>query len=118
MARSPIHVDSYERVNREYHRVLEEARSKRARKLHGFDTRLFLQLLALDAVWIDHEVEPIVRSRDPNDDHFLTAAMSGYADFLVTGDLDLLVLDGDPRVGSLRIVTPRAFADGLRLRYS
>lgn len=105
-----------ERVNREYHRVLSEARTKRTQKFRGFDAEFFLHLLAVDAVWIDREIEPIIRSRDPNDDHLLSAAMNGNADVLVTGDIDLLELAGDPRLGSLRIITPRNFADELKLR--
>lgn len=104
-----------DRVNREYHRVLSEARINRLRKLRGFDARLFLHLLAIDAVWIDREIEPIIRSRDPNDDQLLSAALKGNADILVTGDIDLLELAGDTRLGSLRILTPRDFLDELRM---
>jgi predicted nucleic acid-binding protein len=43
------------------------------------------------------------------DERILGAALAGNADFLVTGDEDLLVLAGDPRLGSLRIVTVAAF---------
>lgn len=104
-----------DRVNREYHRVLSEARINPLRKLRGFDARLFLHLLAIDAVWIDREIEPIIRSRDPNDDQLLSAALNGNADILVTGDIDLLELAGDTRLGSLRILTPREFLDELRM---
>ena len=47
--------------------------------------------------------------RDPKDDHLLGAALGGRADYLVTGDEDLLVLDGDARLGPLRVITPRRF---------
>lgn len=46
---------------------------------------------------------------DPKDEHILAAAMGGVADYLVTGDQDLLVLQGDPRLGDLRIVTAAQF---------
>lgn len=105
-----------DRVNREYHRVLSEAQAKRTQKIQGFDARFFLHLLTLDAVWIDREIEPIIRSRDPNDDPFLSAAINGSANFLVTGDLDLLELAGDSRLGSLQIITPRGFVDELRTK--
>jgi len=49
--------------------------------------------------------------RDPKDAHILAAALTGAADYLVTGDHDLLVLADDPRLGSLRIVTVAEFAD-------
>lgn len=43
--------------------------------------------------------------RDPNDEHILAAALGGEADYLVTGDDDLLSLAGDPRLGALKIMT-------------
>ena len=46
-----------------------------------------------------------VRVRDPKDAHILAAAVGGDADYLVTGDRDLLVHRGEPRLGQLRIVT-------------
>lgn len=52
-----------------------------------------------------------VSVRDPKDEHILAAALGGEADYLVTGDQDLLVLAGDPRLGSLQIVTVAAFMD-------
>lgn len=39
----------------------------------------------------------------------LAAALGGGADYVVTGDADLLVLNGDPRLGNLRIVTAGDF---------
>lgn len=52
------------------------------------------------------EAIPVV-TRDPKDDYFLAYAVVGEADYLVTGDKDLLVLDG---ISSLRIVKPTDFA--------
>jgi uncharacterized protein len=51
--------------------------------------------------------------RDLKDEPILASALGGDADYLVTGDADLLVLDGDPRLGKLRIVTARLFLDVL-----
>ncbi len=51
--------------------------------------------------------EPIPAvTRDPKDDYLIAYALVGAADYLVTGDKDLLVLE---QVGDLRIVTPRLF---------
>ncbi len=47
--------------------------------------------------------------RDPKDAKIVAAALGGEADYLVTGDDDLLVLARDPRLGRLRIVTVAAF---------
>jgi len=52
--------------------------------------------------------ETIAVCRDPKDDKLLELATSGNADFLVTGDKDLLVLN--PFRG-VKIITPREFLD-------
>ena len=52
--------------------------------------------------------EPIAVCRDPKDDKFLNVAVYGQADFLVSGDQDLLVLH--PFRG-ISILTPAAFLD-------
>lgn len=52
-----------------------------------------------------------VAVRDAKDIHLLAAALSGDAEYLITGDADLLVLNGDPAPGRLRIVTVRAYFD-------
>ncbi len=52
--------------------------------------------------------EAITACRDPKDDKLLELAVSGKADFLVTGDKDLLVLN--PFRG-VEIITPREFLD-------
>jgi uncharacterized protein len=49
--------------------------------------------------------------RDPDDEPILALAFWGNASHLITGDRDLLVLDGDPGLGNLRILTPRAFCE-------
>ena len=61
-------------------------------------------------------VAPVVPSssipvslRDPKDEHILAAALVGKADYLVTGDDDLLVHQGDPRLGALQIITASQF---------
>ncbi|MBI4492304.1 MAG: putative toxin-antitoxin system toxin component, PIN family [Chloroflexi bacterium] len=52
-----------------------------------------------------------VAVRDRKDEMILAAALSGRADYLVTGDDDLLVLRDDPRIGRLKIVTVREFLE-------
>jgi putative PIN family toxin of toxin-antitoxin system len=54
-------------------------------------------------------VSPTIRlaqSRDPADDKFLECAVAGAADYLVTGDEDLLAVG---RYQGLAIVTAREF---------
>lgn len=50
-----------------------------------------------------------LHSRDPKDDKLLALALGGNAEYLITGDNDLLILDGEPALGSLRIITATAF---------
>lgn len=45
-------------------------------------------------------------SRDPKDDMLLAISLVGEADYLITGDKDLLILR---KFGKTQIVTPRAF---------
>lgn len=45
-------------------------------------------------------------SRDPNDDMLLALSLAGEADYLITGDKDLLILR---RFGKTQIVTPKQF---------
>ncbi len=50
-------------------------------------------------------------SRDPKDDYLLAYALLGQADYLVTGDQDLLVIG---KVNGLQIVTPGEFLNILQ----
>lgn len=45
-------------------------------------------------------------SRDPKDDMLLALSLAGHADYLITGDKDLLVLRA---IGDTNIVTPKQF---------
>ena len=65
----------------------------------------FVSELRSAAVWVE-PAEPIRACRDPKDDQFLEVAITGRANFLVTGDKDLLVLH--PFRG-VPILTPAAF---------
>lgn len=61
------------------------------------------------------EEELPIHSRDPKDDKLLACALPGNADYLITGDEDLLVLNGDSALGKLKIITVKEF---LELTYS
>lgn len=52
-----------------------------------------------------------LRVRDPKDEHVLQTALTGNADYLVTGDHDLLSLRGNTALGKLKIVTVNEFLD-------
>ena len=56
---------------------------------------------------MDKITDPIPAvTRDPKDDYLLAHAVLGAADYLVSGDQDLLVLE---RLEGVKIVTPREF---------
>lgn len=50
-----------------------------------------------------------IEIRDPKDKKVLAAALGGKADYLVTGDEDLLTLKENPKLGNLKIVTTGEF---------
>ncbi len=54
-----------------------------------------------------------VRVRDIKDEKILAAAIGGKAEYLITGDDDLLVLRDDALIGNLKIVTAREFLEVL-----
>lgn len=56
-----------------------------------------------------HEVDLPFHSRDPKDDYILAISLGGKADYLITGDEDLLVLNTNPGLGILKVVTARQF---------
>jgi putative PIN family toxin of toxin-antitoxin system len=85
------------------------ARPKFAGKITDIDAAELIRLLRTAALFI--EPEPISQtSRDPKDDVFLACAVAGGADYLVTGDDDLLVL---LEIGATKIVTARQFLEAL-----
>lgn len=59
---------------------------------------------------VEMGVHPIGRCRDPHDEKFLDLVARGEAEYLITGDQDLLVLGFH---GPCRIVTPMVFQTAL-----
>src|SRR3989339_1091797 len=53
--------------------------------------------------------KPKLTVRDPKDTVILATALDGHANFLVTGDQDLLILAGHKSIKPLKIVTPSQF---------
>lgn len=77
---------------------------KIVKRLPASDSERFVRMLAADARLVnDPEIEPIVRSSDPDDDYLLALAEQERA-ALVTGDGDLLAL-----AGTIPVMTPRQF---------
>ena len=67
----------------------------------------FLEKTSAKARWMDSaQISPVRDCRDAKDNKFLEVAQAATANYLITGDQDLLVLD--PWHG-IRIVTPTDF---------
>ena len=86
-------------------RVLFYERIRKFQWMDDADVVALLQILAAESVLVAGRLK-VKASRDPADDKFLAAAVEGKAEYVVTGDKDLLVLKAYRRV---EIVTPRRF---------
>jgi putative PIN family toxin of toxin-antitoxin system len=64
-----------------------------------------IALIALRGIIVT-PVRRITVCRDPDDNMFIEAALAGMAEYVVTGDKDLLTLK---KFETVRFVTPRAF---------
>jgi len=85
---------------------------------YGFtEERIADVLLLVDALALRVPVRRRLPAhvRDPKDDHILAAALGGRADYLVTGDQDILSLNGNPRLKSLKIGTVAEFLRALSI---
>lgn len=68
-----------------------------------------------DAIVVQPQLPYPITVRDEDDKIILAAAFAGSAAIIVTGDQDLLSLDGNPQLGGLRIQDPTTFATSLIL---
>jgi putative PIN family toxin of toxin-antitoxin system len=78
-----------------------------------FNDETHLRFVALIAalgelVDIPDELPRVVR--DPNDDYLIACALTGEADFIISGDKDVLDLK---MVESIQIISARYFVDGI-----
>lgn len=93
--------------------LLETLKKERLKRLfHSEDIATLLELIRRDVFLIlpRHRIQAC---RDPKDNIVLECAVEGGADFIVTGDKDLLSLN--PYRG-ISIVTPRKFVGVLNIR--
>ncbi len=78
-----------------------------AQRVKAQDRAAFVASLAAVAEIVPTITEEIPEvTRDPKDDYLLAYALVGRADYLVTGDEDLLTLG---EVAGLKVVSPREF---------
>lgn len=87
----------------EVRRVLRK--KKLERYIASEERQIFLAKLLIESEVVEI-CERIEACRDPKDNQFLEVAVNGRADFIVTGDEDLLVLNP---FRDIQILTPRDF---------
>ena len=97
-------------ILKEVGRVLTYERLRERRWLSDAEVAELLELLATQSVMTLGTAE-VRQCRDPDDDKFLAAGLEAGAQYVVTGDRDLLTLRA---YRGLRIVTPAAFLRLLR----
>jgi putative PIN family toxin of toxin-antitoxin system len=91
-------------------RVLTYEKLRKHRWLSDDEVVELLEALASQSVMVPGTTA-ITASRDPEDDKFLAAGLESEAEYVVTGDKDLLALEA---YRGLRIITPAAFLKFLR----
>jgi putative PIN family toxin of toxin-antitoxin system len=94
-------------ILREIERVLRLPRIMRAYRLVPQDISDLIELLTSRAIVTPGRLTIPLMSRDPEDDQILGCAIEGHADYVVTGDKDLLSLE---RYREIPIISPAAFA--------
>ena len=90
-------------------RVLDYPRIRSRRWMSDEETVHLLERLAESSALVEGK-QRLRICRDPADDKFVAAALEGKADYIVTGDADLLDLG---KYQGIEIVTPRQFLRAL-----
>lgn len=68
------------------------------------DVNALLRLLDRRTYLVEPTRSSTINIRDPKDEKILYTALAGPADYLVTGDKDLMVLANNPKLGKLKIL--------------
>ena len=82
-------------------------RPRLARRMSA-DPQALLDAIENDAEWIPGELLLIGVCRDPKDEIFISCAVEAGADYLVSGDADLLDMGS---YGDVQMISPRAFLE-------
>jgi len=93
----------------EYRQVLHRPKLQEKYALTEAEIAAFFFLIETNAHLVTPQPRLPVKIRDQRDEGVLAAALGGQADYLVSGDQDLLVLKNDPGLSGLRIVTAKEF---------
>ena len=88
----------------EYQRVAMEL----SKQFEEVDISTFLDLITVNAIWVEAPQLPFNVSVDPDDDKFLSCALASKTKIIVSGDKHLLAVSGYRRI---EVIKPRAFTD-------
>lgn len=104
-----ILLTSYEQLE-EIQEVSQRKKLKRRRLFTRRVTELIenIEFVAETVDAMAEENLPL-HGRHPGDDFLIACALGGNADYLITGDKDLLVLNGEPALGKLKIISVKNF---------
>ena len=86
--------------------VLEALRTKRFTLIYTTDILVeIIDVLGRDKFRVKYHIHPemVAACRDPKDDIFLEAALEGEAEYLVSGDFDLLDMKSFEDIAILRV---------------
>ena len=93
-----------EEIFAEYQRVANEL----SRQFKEVDISSFLDLITVNAIWVEAPQLPFNVSADSDDDKFLSCALASKTKIIVSGDKHLLVVSGYRRI---EVVKPSDFID-------
>lgn len=88
----------------EYQRIATEL----SRQFKDVDISKLLDLLVINAIWIDAPRIALSISADPDDDKFISCALASKTKVIVSGDKHLLDISG---CRGIEILTPRLFIE-------
>ena len=93
-----------EEIFDEYQRVAREL----SRQFRKIDISTFLDLITVNAIWVEAPQLPFNVSTDPDDDKFLSCALASKTKIIVSGDKHLLAVSGYKRI---EVLKPRSFIE-------
>lgn len=99
-----INIVLTEEIFDEYQRVVREL----SKQFKQVDISTFLDLLTVNAIWVDAPQLPFSVSIDPDDDKFLSCALASRTKVIVSGDKHLIAASG---YRGIAVVKPRAFIE-------
>ena len=90
-------------ISPEIHRELLDVLNRtKLNKLFIREPEDFLDLVETETEWVRGELKLTGICRDPKDDKFIACAVEGNADYIVTGDKDLLTLESYNHIKMIR----------------